>query len=208
MSFAFRKTEVACGFCQENGLVPIVEPEILTDGSHSIEVCAAATERVLAAVYKVCFLSYQCIALVRGTAAESKRPTEFEFSVFCPARCAVKGTRMTDPASLLTGLNLFLGVFAGSERPQGAAGRDVAEAEYGLCRSASSFKSSMLVPRTLTAILQELCDTKSCKEFQNVPAALCLRAARLPDPKASPHISFFAAQELTPSPPAHRRSQS
>ena len=39
--------------CQENGLVPIVEPEILTDGTHSIEVCAAATERVLAAVYKV-----------------------------------------------------------------------------------------------------------------------------------------------------------
>ncbi|XP_011625979.1 fructose-bisphosphate aldolase 6, cytosolic [Amborella trichopoda] len=38
--------------CQENGLVPIVEPEILVDGSHSIEVCAAATERVLAAVYK------------------------------------------------------------------------------------------------------------------------------------------------------------
>lgn len=38
--------------CQQNGLVPIVEPEILTDGSHSIEVCAAVTERVLAACYK------------------------------------------------------------------------------------------------------------------------------------------------------------
>ncbi|KAM0911165.1 hypothetical protein ACQ4PT_013669 [Festuca glaucescens] len=38
--------------CQENGLVPIVEPEILTDGSHDIKACAAATERVLAAVYK------------------------------------------------------------------------------------------------------------------------------------------------------------
>ena len=38
--------------CQENGLVPIVEPEILTDGSHGIEVCAAITERVLAACYK------------------------------------------------------------------------------------------------------------------------------------------------------------
>lgn len=38
--------------CQENGLVPIVEPEILTDGSHGIEVCAAVTERVLAACYK------------------------------------------------------------------------------------------------------------------------------------------------------------
>ncbi|CAK8538964.1 unnamed protein product [Lathyrus sativus] len=38
--------------CQENGLVPIVEPEILTDGSHDIAKCAAVTETVLAACYK------------------------------------------------------------------------------------------------------------------------------------------------------------
>ncbi|GBG81373.1 hypothetical protein CBR_g32047 [Chara braunii] len=38
--------------CQENGLVPIVEPEILIDGSHDIERSAAVTEKVLAAVYK------------------------------------------------------------------------------------------------------------------------------------------------------------
>ncbi|KAK9156674.1 hypothetical protein Scep_003248 [Stephania cephalantha] len=38
--------------CQENGLVPIVEPEILVDGSHDIERCAYVTECVLAAVYK------------------------------------------------------------------------------------------------------------------------------------------------------------
>ena len=38
--------------CQQNGLVPIVEPEVLMDGDFSIEVAAAMTERVLAAVYK------------------------------------------------------------------------------------------------------------------------------------------------------------
>lgn len=38
--------------CQENGLVPIVEPEILTDGPHDIHKCAAVTEKVVAAVYK------------------------------------------------------------------------------------------------------------------------------------------------------------
>lgn len=38
--------------CQENGLVPIVEPEILSDGTHSIEACAEATERVMAGVMK------------------------------------------------------------------------------------------------------------------------------------------------------------
>ncbi|CAI5466507.1 unnamed protein product [Closterium sp. Yama58-4] len=47
--------------CQENGLVPIVEPEILTDGSHTIEKCAEVTERVLAATYKA--LSEQKVLL-------------------------------------------------------------------------------------------------------------------------------------------------
>jgi len=38
--------------CQANGLVPIVEPEILMDGSHDIKKCAQVTEAVLAATYK------------------------------------------------------------------------------------------------------------------------------------------------------------
>ena len=38
--------------CQENGLAPIVEPEILSDGPHSIEVCQKVTEKVNAAVFK------------------------------------------------------------------------------------------------------------------------------------------------------------
>jgi len=38
--------------CQENGLVPIVEPEILSDGPHSIAHCQKVTERVNSAVFK------------------------------------------------------------------------------------------------------------------------------------------------------------
>jgi len=38
--------------CQESGLVPIVEPEILMDGDHNIDRTAAVQEKVLAAVYK------------------------------------------------------------------------------------------------------------------------------------------------------------
>lgn len=38
--------------CQENGLVPIIEPEILMDGDHDIFVCQQVTEKVLAACYK------------------------------------------------------------------------------------------------------------------------------------------------------------
>lgn len=37
------------GICQDNGLVPIVEPEILADGTHDIDVCAEVSERVFAA---------------------------------------------------------------------------------------------------------------------------------------------------------------
>ncbi len=37
--------------CQEAGVVPIVEPEVLMDGSHTIEHCAEVTEAVLHAVF-------------------------------------------------------------------------------------------------------------------------------------------------------------
>lgn len=38
--------------CQAAGLVPIVEPEVLCDGTHSLDRCMKVTETVLAAVYK------------------------------------------------------------------------------------------------------------------------------------------------------------
>lgn len=38
--------------CQQNGLVPIVEPEVLIDGSHDIETAQKVTEVVLAFTYK------------------------------------------------------------------------------------------------------------------------------------------------------------
>lgn len=38
--------------CQENGLVPIVEPEVLMDGGHSIDVCYDVTFRTLRTVFK------------------------------------------------------------------------------------------------------------------------------------------------------------
>lgn len=37
--------------CQANGIVPIVEPEVLMDGGHSIERCAEVTEAVLHEVF-------------------------------------------------------------------------------------------------------------------------------------------------------------
>ncbi len=70
---------------QANGLVPIVEPEILMDGDHSIEICQYWTEKVLAACYKA--LSDQHVILegtllkpnmVAPGAKHSKRSTPQE----------------------------------------------------------------------------------------------------------------------------------
>ncbi|EMP29911.1 Fructose-bisphosphate aldolase B [Chelonia mydas] len=38
--------------CQQHGLVPIVEPEVLPDGEHDLQRCQYVTEKVLATVYK------------------------------------------------------------------------------------------------------------------------------------------------------------
>ncbi|CEK09670.1 class I fructose-bisphosphate aldolase [Legionella hackeliae] len=42
--------------CQEVGIVPIVEPEVLMDGDHSIEHCAEACEMVLHEVFHALFI--------------------------------------------------------------------------------------------------------------------------------------------------------
>jgi fructose-bisphosphate aldolase class I len=41
--------------CQENGIVPIVEPEVLMDGAHSIERCEEVTSAVLQTVFNQLF---------------------------------------------------------------------------------------------------------------------------------------------------------
>lgn len=43
--------------CQEQGLVPIVEPEVLMDGAHPLEQCEAVTGRVLHAVFEELFVA-------------------------------------------------------------------------------------------------------------------------------------------------------
>lgn len=40
--------------CQANGLVPIIEPEVLVDGDHDIQACQDATFRANSALFKAC----------------------------------------------------------------------------------------------------------------------------------------------------------
>jgi fructose-bisphosphate aldolase class I len=41
--------------CQEAGLVPVVEPEVLMDGEHSLEQCSKVTDEVLRTVFSQLF---------------------------------------------------------------------------------------------------------------------------------------------------------
>ncbi len=48
--------DYAGAICQQNGLVPIIEPEVLMDGSHDIERAAAVTETILVCIYVCMYL--------------------------------------------------------------------------------------------------------------------------------------------------------
>ena len=50
--------------CQENGLVPIIEPEVALDGTHDLATSAATAERVLTLVYEQC---RACGVLLEGS---------------------------------------------------------------------------------------------------------------------------------------------
>lgn len=70
--------------CQANGLVPIVEPEVLMDGTHSVEVAAAVTQRVLAAQYKALADHH---VLLEGTLL---KPNMVRSGESAPAACSVE----------------------------------------------------------------------------------------------------------------------
>jgi fructose-bisphosphate aldolase class I len=43
------------GLCQEAGFVPVVEPEVLMEGDHTLDVCSDVTERVLRTVFRALY---------------------------------------------------------------------------------------------------------------------------------------------------------
>ena len=70
--------------CQEHGFVPIVEPEVLIDGTHSIGTCYKVTKKVLTAVFDVLKkedVAIDCTILkpsmvISGKQAESRASVE------------------------------------------------------------------------------------------------------------------------------------
>jgi fructose-bisphosphate aldolase class I len=89
--------------CQANRLVPIVEPEILSDGNHSIERCAYETERVLTAVFKALndhhILLEGCLLkpnMVTAGSSHSKKATPAQVALY-----TVRTLQRTVPPALV-----------------------------------------------------------------------------------------------------------
>ena len=72
--------------CQEAGIVPIVEPEVLMDGDHTIDDCEAVTEEALLSLYAE--MSTQEVFL-EGSLL---KPNMVISGSDCPQRAAVAGT--------------------------------------------------------------------------------------------------------------------
>jgi len=88
--------------CQANGLVPIVEPEILMDGDHTIEICQYWTEKVLAACYKA-LSDYHVIlegTLLKPNMVLSGKQCSVQADPAKVARCTLEALRRTVPPAV------------------------------------------------------------------------------------------------------------
>lgn len=88
--------------CQAQGIVPIVEPELLMDGDHSLERCFEATEKTLAAVFNALrkhhvILEYMILkpGMVLPGASHPKKASQEEV-----ASATVKVLKRTVPAAV------------------------------------------------------------------------------------------------------------
>ncbi len=81
--------------CQEAGLVPIVEPEVLMDGGHTLERCREVTEEVLRAVFNQLY--------TQGVALEGMllKPNMVLPGLNCPEQAAVDEVADTTVKCLL-----------------------------------------------------------------------------------------------------------
>lgn len=90
--------------CQENGLVPIVEPEILSDGDHSAEECQRVTEKVLVATFKALhennILLEGCLLKPNMVTYGSKHPKKAENNIQEEARRTVRALSRSVPPAL------------------------------------------------------------------------------------------------------------
>jgi fructose-bisphosphate aldolase class I len=88
--------------CQEQGIVPIVEPEVLMDGDHDIDRCFSVTERVLKATFNALFearVQLEGIVLKPNMAISGKKCGK-RAGVEDVARRTVEVLKLTVPAAV------------------------------------------------------------------------------------------------------------
>ena len=88
--------------CQDNGLVPIVEPEVLMDGDHTVDRAAAVTQEVLSMQYR-CLAEYGVV--LEGTLLKPNMVRMGETSTEAPnadkiALATVRTLQRTMPAAV------------------------------------------------------------------------------------------------------------
>lgn len=88
--------------CQHNGIVPIVEPEVLMDGSHDIERCAVVTEQALQAVFEALFRHGVVLehALLKPNMVLSGKDCPQQAGPEAVAEATVRTFRRTVPAAV------------------------------------------------------------------------------------------------------------
>jgi fructose-bisphosphate aldolase class I len=90
--------------CQENGIVPIVEPEVLIDGTHTIARCEEVSEPVFRAVFKALVrhkVSLEHIVLKPSMIISGKACPE-QADVDAVAKATLRVLRRTVPAAVPT----------------------------------------------------------------------------------------------------------
>ena len=103
--------------CQSVGIVPIVEPEILYDGNHTIQTCAEVTEKVLHKVFSALYKNKVSLEhiILKPSMVISGKNCPIKASVEEVATETIKILRRTVPAAVPT-----INFLSGGQTPQDA----------------------------------------------------------------------------------------
>ncbi|MDX1900963.1 MAG: class I fructose-bisphosphate aldolase [Gammaproteobacteria bacterium] len=103
--------------CQQNNIVPIVEPEVLLDGTHTIERCAIVSESVLHAVFNALHRHHVKLehTILKPSMVISGKSCTKRADVETVARMTVNILRRTVPAAIPT-----INFLSGGQTPEEA----------------------------------------------------------------------------------------
>jgi fructose-bisphosphate aldolase class I len=88
--------------CQQQGIIPIVEPELLMDGDHSLERCAITTEQVLAEVFYALHRYHVALEfmILKPSMVIAGNKQRIQSSIFEVAEETVRVLRRTVPSAV------------------------------------------------------------------------------------------------------------